>query len=111
MFENIKTRIKNTFSPGKFGLVVASGISVFAFSCNQKEENKPNIIFLLTDDHQWRDLGAMGNTVIKTPHLDHLAGNGVLFNNTYVTTSICVCSRASILSGQYVSVPVLTTAT
>ncbi len=84
-------------------MVVASGISVFAFSCNPKEEAKPNIIFLLTDDQQWRDLGAMGNAIIKTPHLDHLAANGVLFNNAYVTTSICVCSRASILSGQYTS--------
>ena len=103
MLASIKIKIKNPYCPGTFGLVVVSGISVFTFSCSQKEETRPNIIILLTDDHQWRDLGVMGNTVIRTPHLDHLACNGVLFNYTYVTTSICVCSRASILSGQYTS--------
>ncbi|MFC5411741.1 sulfatase [Larkinella bovis] len=64
---------------------------------------KPNIIFLLTDDHRWDALGAMGNPIIQTPHLDALAKKGILFPNMYVTTSICCVSRASILSGQYES--------
>lgn len=63
----------------------------------------PNIIFLLTDDQRFDALGAMGNPIIKTPHLDELAGRGVLFKNAYVTTAICCVSRASILSGQYMS--------
>lgn len=62
---------------------------------------KPNIIFLLTDDQRWDALGAAGNTIIQTPHLDRLAGEGILFRNAYVTTSICCVSRASILTGQY----------
>lgn len=62
---------------------------------------KPNIIFLLTDDQRWDALGAMGNSIIITPHLDSLAHAGVLFQNAYVTTSICCTSRASILTGQY----------
>ncbi|GAB2800907.1 sulfatase [Rhabdobacter roseus] len=45
----------------------------------------------------------MGNPIIKTPHLDRLASGGVLFQNAYVTTSICCVSRASLLSGQYMS--------
>ncbi|GAB3914602.1 sulfatase [Larkinella knui] len=64
---------------------------------------KPNIIFLLTDDHRWDALGAMGNPIIQTPNLDALAKGGMLFQNAYVTTSICCVSRASILSGQYES--------
>ncbi|RCR67551.1 sulfatase family protein [Larkinella punicea] len=64
---------------------------------------KPNIIFLLTDDHRWDALGAMGNPIIRTPNLDALAKGGVLFPNAYVTTAICCVSRASILSGQYES--------
>ena len=64
---------------------------------------KPNIIFLLTDDHRWDALGAMGNRIIQTPNLDALAQNGILFKNAYVTTAICCVSRASILSGQYLS--------
>ncbi|GAB3320828.1 sulfatase [Larkinella ripae] len=64
---------------------------------------KPNIIFLLTDDHRWDALGAMGNPLIQTPNLDALAKDGLLFPNAYVTTSICCVSRASLLSGQYES--------
>jgi len=69
--------------------------------CNRN--HKPNIIFLLADDHRWDALGAAGNTIIKTPNLDKIAEEGVLFSNVFVTTSICASSRASILTGQYVS--------
>ena len=65
--------------------------------------DRPNIIFLLTDDQRWDALGAMGNSIIQTPNLDKLANAGVLFQNGYVTTSICCVSRASILIGQYES--------
>jgi len=64
---------------------------------------RPNIIFLLTDDHRWDALGYAGNGIIQTPELDKLAANGIYFKNAYVTTSICCVSRASILSGQYAS--------
>lgn len=66
-------------------------------------EKRPNIIFLLTDDHRWDALGAMGNPIIQTPNLDKLARQGVMFRNAYVTTAICAVSRASILTGQYKS--------
>lgn len=69
----------------------------------KKTDGKPNIIFILTDDQRWDALGAMGNTIIQTPHLDQLARQGILFQNAYVTTSICCVSRASILTGQYES--------
>lgn len=87
---------------------VLSILILMSFSCSSKKKKavnngKPNIIFLLTDDQRWDALGAMGNTIIKTPHLDKIASNGVLFKNAYVTTSICCVSRASILSGQYES--------
>lgn len=68
-----------------------------------KAGSRPNIIFLLTDDQRWDALGAMGNKIIKTPNVDKLAANGLLFENAYVTTSICCVSRASILSGEYES--------
>jgi len=64
---------------------------------------KPNIIFVLTDDQRFDALGAAGNTIIKTPNLDQLAARGLLYQNAYVTTSICCVSRASILTGQYES--------
>lgn len=67
----------------------------------QQASQPPNIIFLLTDDQRWDALGAMGNPIIQTPHMDALAREGLLFTNAYVTTPICCTSRASILSGQY----------
>ncbi|WP_276389265.1 sulfatase family protein [Eudoraea chungangensis] len=81
---------------------------IFPFdSCKKKEKStlqeKPNIIFLLTDDQRWDALGVMGNPILKTPHIDKLAKEGILFDNAYVTTSICAVSRASMLSGQYLS--------
>lgn len=63
--------------------------------------SRPNLIFLLTDDQRADTLGAMGNRIIRTPHIDRLAQRGVTFNNAFVTTAICMTSRASILSGQY----------
>ncbi|TWU33232.1 sulfatase family protein [Novipirellula artificiosorum] len=65
------------------------------------EQPRPNILFLLTDDQRFDDLGCMGNQIIQTPNLDQLASNGVIFNNAFVTTAICCSSRASILTGQH----------
>jgi len=62
---------------------------------------RPNIIFMLTDDQRFDDLGCMGNKIIKTPNLDSLAAGGVIFDNAFVTTAICCSSRASILTGQH----------
>jgi arylsulfatase A-like enzyme len=62
---------------------------------------KPNIIFILTDDHRWDALGFAGNAIIKTPYLDKLAQSGLYFKNAFVTTPICAASRASLLTGLY----------
>lgn len=62
---------------------------------------RPNIIFLLTDDHRSDALGAAGNPIIQTPVLDELARSGVRFQNAFVTTPICMIGRASVFSGQY----------
>ena len=65
------------------------------------EQSRPNILFMLTDDQRFDDLGCMGNTIIQTPNLDKLAADGVIFDNAFVTTAICCSSRASILTGQH----------
>lgn len=62
---------------------------------------KPNIIFILADDLRFDALGYTGNKLAITPNLDALAAKGTNFKNTYVTSSICAISRASILTGQY----------
>lgn len=63
----------------------------------QKQSNKPNIIFILTDDHRAGALGYTGNKYAHTPEMDKLAQTGVYFKKALVTTPICAASRASIL--------------
>jgi len=81
-----------------FPALVLNGCKTFGSSRNK---TPPNIIFLLTDDHRWDSIGCMGNPIIKTPNIDNLAEKGILFENAFVTTSICMASRASFLTGQY----------
>ena len=83
------------------GFLLLLGTTTLLYAGKKKDPEKPNIIFLLTDDLRWDALGYAGNEIIQTPQLDRLAREGVYFQNAYVTTSICAISRASILSGQY----------
>lgn len=62
-----------------------------------------NILFLLADDWRNDTLGCAGHPIVKTPHLDAIAANGFRFTNARVTTSICGVSRASLLTGQWMS--------
>ncbi len=64
-------------------------------------EKRPNIIFILTDDHRYDALSFMNHPFLKTPNLDRIASEGVVFENAFVTTSLCSPSRASFLTGQY----------
>ena len=81
-------------------IILCLGLMVAA--CGQKEQTeKPNIIFILTDDQRWSALGYAGNDIIQTPEMDKLAAEGVYFKNALVTTPICSASRASIFSGTY----------
>lgn len=78
---------------------VISGLSPLSLAA--AEARRPNIIFLLSDDQRFDALGCAGNPIVQTPHLDKLAGDGVLFRNSFATTSICAVSRTSFLTGQY----------
>lgn len=62
---------------------------------------RPNILFIMTDDHAAHAIGAYGSQVNQTPHLDRLAREGALFTRVFATNSICTPSRAAILTGQY----------
>lgn len=62
-----------------------------------------NIVFLLADDLRADALGCMGHPFVQTPNIDALARRGMTFTNAFVTTSICVASRANILTGQYMA--------
>jgi len=62
---------------------------------------RPNIVFILTDDHTVRGLSCYGSELIDTPNLDRIADEGVRFDNAFVTNSLCAPSRASMLTGKY----------
>jgi len=61
----------------------------------------PNVVFIISDDHHWRDYGFMGHAHIKTPHLDKLAAQSLLFRRGYVPSSLCCPSLATMISGLY----------
>jgi arylsulfatase A-like enzyme len=63
--------------------------------------NRPNILFIMSDDHAAHAISAYGSRVNQTPNLDRLAREGALCENVFVTNSICTPSRAAILTGQY----------
>lgn len=62
---------------------------------------KPNILFIFSDDHAQHAISAYGSKVNKTPNIDRLATNGARFTNAFVTNSICTPSRATLMTGQY----------
>jgi arylsulfatase A-like enzyme len=70
-------------------------VTEFAFAAD-----RPNIIYILTDDQRYDELGIM-NPLLETPNMDAIARNGVHFRNAFVTTALCSPSRATILTGQY----------
>ena len=61
---------------------------------------KPNIILIMTDDQGWFDAGFNGNTEIKTPHLDSLAGQGIILDRFYSASAVCSPTRASVITGR-----------
>ncbi len=64
-------------------------------------DSRPNIIFIFTDDHALRAISAYGDALNETPQIDRIANEGMLFERSYVTNSICGPSRASVLTGMH----------
>ncbi|RJP21298.1 MAG: DUF4976 domain-containing protein [Candidatus Abyssobacteria bacterium SURF_5] len=87
------------------GLLTASGLTEYFLHdlawALPHSQRKPNIIFILTDDHRWDYMSCSGHSFLQTPNIDRLANEGILFENAFVTTSLCSPSRASFLTGQY----------
>ncbi len=64
-------------------------------------DSRPNIVFVMTDDHAAHAMGCYGSRINETPNLDRIADEGMRFDNCFCTNSICTPSRATILTGTY----------
>jgi len=64
-------------------------------------QTRPNILFIMSDDHACRAIGAYGSVINRTPNLDRIAGEGALFRESFCGNSLCAPSRASILTGKH----------
>ena len=76
-------------------------IFIISTSCVSPEKNLPNIIFIMSDDHAYQAISAYGHGLNETPNIDRIASEGALFNNAFVTNSICAPSRAVMLTGKH----------
>ncbi|MEM9280482.1 MAG: sulfatase [Verrucomicrobiota bacterium] len=76
-------------------------LSLGLLTIAMRADDRPNVVFILTDDQRADALSCMGHPHLKTPHIDRLAEEGALFKNHFCTTSLCSPSRASILGGLY----------
>ncbi len=75
--------------------------AITALPWSIKAEERPNIIFLMTDDQGFNTIAALSDMPVQTPNLDRMVENGVAFNRHYATTSISMASRAIVMTGMY----------
>lgn len=78
---------------------------LFAAGCSSRsaegnEVERPNIIYILVDDMGYGDLGSYGQQILKTPNLDRMAAEGILFTDHYAGAPVCAPSRASLMTGR-----------
>jgi len=84
--------------PIYFTLLVANLLNLSAQS-----KDKPNIIFLMTDDQRWDNMGCYGKPEFNTPNIDKLSEEGVTFDNAFYAVAICMPSRVTMMTGRYIS--------
>ena len=89
----------------RFPWQIALALAMLLTACSGRlvaaTPQRPNVLFILTDDQRSEAVGLAGSKHLKTPNIDRLGKEGVFFRNTFCTTSLCSPSRASILSGLY----------
>jgi choline-sulfatase len=88
-------------------LCAAAGVVLIASSqakaASSERPGQPNVLVIMSDEHNVSVLGCYGNKIIRTPNLDRLASRGVVFESCYCNSPLCVPSRLSFTSGKYVS--------
>ncbi len=80
---------------------MTSALALVLLAAGASAGPRPNVVFVMADDHAAHAISAYGSRVNETPSLDRIAREGMLFRNAFVTNSICTPSRAAILTGAY----------
>jgi len=93
--------MRKTKSPALPALAVALGCLAGVCRAEQQPATRPNIIYIMSDDHAAHSLSCYGSKINRTPNLDRLANEGMLFRNCFCTNSICAPCRAVVLTGKY----------
>src|SRR4051812_44393217 len=91
-------------APPSFPFLLRTSIMVcllWALNLSARGAERPNILFIMTDDHAAHAMSCYGSKVNTTPNLDRIAQGGVRFANAFVTNSICTPTRATLLTGKY----------
>jgi len=86
----------------KFYYLLTIAMLFLIVSCSDETKTeKPNILFIMSDDHAFQAISAYNSQLIQTPNIDKIASEGILYNKAFVTNSICAPSRAVILTGKF----------
>ena len=85
------------------GLLIAHATAADARAATA-DPDRPNIVFVVADDLSYHSTGFMGDPIVRTPNLDALAKEGIVFTHAAVTTAICMVTRTNMLTGQYLAV-------
>ena len=98
--EGQSTRSKTRLGQSLFCLALL--VLVFVFPAGAQDRARPHVVLIYADEFRFDCLGATGNPDVKTPNIDALARDGVVYNNSFCTWPVCTPSRLSLLTGQYV---------
>ena len=84
-------------------MVVATHIAATQAQAQTDKPRRPNILIIMSDEHNAAILGCYGNRIVRTPNLDRLAANGITFDAAYTNSPLCVPARLAFTSGKYIS--------
>lgn len=95
----MKTTRRQFLKTAGLGTAAVAMPGLMTFGCSNG--TKPNIVFIMSDDHAERAISCYDKSLIQTPNIDRIAMEGIRFQNSFVTNSICGPSRATLLTGKY----------
>ncbi|MCX6950976.1 MAG: sulfatase [Verrucomicrobia bacterium] len=80
-----------------------AAISLLVFACALRAADRPNILWVVSEDNVFTTVGAYGDPLARTPNVDRLAAGGITFDRAYSTSAVCAPTRSSIITGRYAS--------